>query len=82
MPGGSEMLIVLLVVFFLFGGSRLPQLAKGMGQSIKEFKKGMSQGGDDELEVASRRRGLRAAETTSFGDGVIARDRDAVGEWR
>ena len=37
--GGSELLIILAIVLLLFGGSKLPGLAKGLGQSIKEFKK-------------------------------------------
>jgi len=37
--GGGELLIILAIVLLLFGGSKLPGLAKGLGQSIKEFKK-------------------------------------------
>lgn len=37
--GGGELLIILLILLVLFGGSKLPSLAKGLGQSIKEFKK-------------------------------------------
>jgi sec-independent protein translocase protein TatA len=37
--GGPELLIVLAVLILLFGAKKLPELAKGMGQSIKEFKK-------------------------------------------
>ena len=44
------MLIVLIIVLVLFGGAKLPGLAKGLGQSIKEFKKA-SRVGDDEDEV-------------------------------
>ncbi|HEV3027428.1 MAG TPA: twin-arginine translocase TatA/TatE family subunit, partial [Planctomycetota bacterium] len=36
---GGELLIVLAIILLLFGGSKLPSLAKGLGQSIKEFKK-------------------------------------------
>jgi sec-independent protein translocase protein TatA len=36
---GGELLIVLAILLLLFGGSKLPSLAKGLGQSIKEFKK-------------------------------------------
>ena len=51
MPGGTELIVILGIMLLLFGGSRLPQLAKGLGQSIKEFKKGVAQledGGDTE----------------------------------
>ena len=37
--GGSELLIILAIFLLLFGGAKLPSLARGLGQSIKEFKK-------------------------------------------
>ena len=37
--GPTELLLILLIVLVLFGSSKLPQLAKGLGESIKEFKK-------------------------------------------
>ena len=37
--GGPELLIIFLIIMLLFGGAKLPGLAKGLGQSIKEFKK-------------------------------------------
>jgi sec-independent protein translocase protein TatA len=37
--GPTELIIIFLIVLLLFGGSKLPSLAKGLGQSIKEFKK-------------------------------------------
>ena len=40
MPGTSEILIILFVLFVLFGGKKLPEFARGVGKSIGEFKKG------------------------------------------
>lgn len=40
MPGPQELLIVLVILLLLFGGTRLPQLAKGLGKSIREFRQG------------------------------------------
>ncbi len=37
--GGGEWVLILLIILLLFGGAKLPQLARGLGQSIKEFKK-------------------------------------------
>lgn len=37
--GMPELVIVLVIILLLFGGAKLPSLAKGLGQSIKEFKK-------------------------------------------
>jgi TatA/E family protein of Tat protein translocase len=44
LPGGGELIIVLLVLLLLFGASRLPKLARSMGQAGKEFKQGMKEG--------------------------------------
>ena len=48
-PGGGEWLIVLLVLLLLFGASRLPKLARSMGQAGKEFKTGLKEGYQDEV---------------------------------
>jgi sec-independent protein translocase protein TatA len=43
--GGQELWLILLIILLLFGGAKLPSLARGHGQSIKEFKK--AQKGDE-----------------------------------
>ena len=43
MPGGPELIIILVVVLVLFGGSQLPKLAKNLGKAQKEFKDGMAE---------------------------------------
>jgi sec-independent protein translocase protein TatA len=53
--GGQELLLVLLIVLLLFGGSRLPRLAKGLGQSVREFKKGVASAEEAEGDAAGRR---------------------------
>lgn len=42
--GGKEILIVLVVVLLLFGSSKIPSLARSLGKSINEFKKGREEG--------------------------------------
>ena len=42
MPGGPELIIILVVVLVLFGGSQLPKLARNLGRAQKEFKDGMT----------------------------------------
>jgi sec-independent protein translocase protein TatA len=49
--GGGELLIILAILLVLFGGSKLPSLARGLGQSIKEFKK--SSRDDEEAKAES-----------------------------
>ena len=39
LPGGMEMVVLLLIVVVLFGGAKLPQLMKGVGEGMREFKK-------------------------------------------
>lgn len=36
--GGQEVIIILIVVLLLFGGKKIPELMKGLGKGIKEFK--------------------------------------------
>ena len=49
--GGGEWVLILLVVLLLFGGTKLPQLAKVLGQSMKEFNKAAK---DDEPVVPAK----------------------------
>jgi sec-independent protein translocase protein TatA len=51
--GGQELLIILVIVLVLFGASRLPQLARSIGQSAKEFRKGLEEGGADPAESST-----------------------------
>lgn len=51
MPGGWEMVVIALVILLLFGAKKLPELAKGLGQGIREFK-GAIDGAKDELKDA------------------------------
>ncbi|HZP58865.1 MAG TPA: twin-arginine translocase TatA/TatE family subunit [Opitutaceae bacterium] len=45
--GGTELIVILVIILILFGGSKLPSLARGLGQSVKEFKKASQ---DDEVK--------------------------------
>ena len=46
--GPTEMIILLVIVLILFGGSRLPGLMKGMGEGIRNFKQGMHDDPEDD----------------------------------
>ncbi len=39
MPGGMELVIIVLIVLLLFGAKKIPELARGLGQGINEFRK-------------------------------------------
>ena len=63
--GTQELLIVLLIVFVLFGASRLPQLAKALGQSKRAFKDGLDEADEEaRVEATRRRERLNAAQPT------------------
>lgn len=48
MPGPMELVIILGIVLLIFGGKRLPELARGLGQSITNFKAGLNEKQTDE----------------------------------
>ena len=48
MPSGTEWLVILAVVLLLFGARKLPELARSLGRSTKEFKTGLREGGTAE----------------------------------
>lgn len=51
--GFQELIIILLIVLVLFGATKLPEIGRGMGQAIRNFKKGMSD--TNELDVTPKK---------------------------
>ncbi len=45
--GGQELILILLIVLVLFGAKKLPELARGMGQAIREFQKAKDEFSDE-----------------------------------
>ncbi|MDP8971559.1 MAG: twin-arginine translocase TatA/TatE family subunit [Actinomycetota bacterium] len=50
--GGPELMIVLLLFVLLFGAKKLPELGSSFGKSIKNFKKGVDEGKEEEQQEA------------------------------
>jgi sec-independent protein translocase protein TatA len=46
--GAPELIIILVIVLLIFGGAKLPKLARSIGQASKEFKQGLSEGAPEE----------------------------------
>ncbi|MFY9075465.1 twin-arginine translocase TatA/TatE family subunit [Malaciobacter mytili] len=65
MPGGMEWVLIALVILLLFGGKKIPELAKGLGSGIKNFKKAVKED-DDEVATADKKEEIeKKAETTT-----------------
>ncbi len=65
MPSGIELLVIAGVILLLFGGKKIPELAKGLGSGIKNFKKAVK---DDEVVDAAE----ETTEKISKGDTAKA----------
>ena len=53
--GTPELLVIAVVIFLLFGATRLPQLAKSLGQSKRAFKEGLEEGEKDAQKEAKEK---------------------------
>ena len=83
--GITELIIILVILLLLFGSTRLPQLARGMGKSINEFKKGISDGGAAQTEgelAEARREQLRDGERDAALKDELASDKFTVNKPR
>ena len=70
MPGGMEWVLIALVVLLLFGGKKIPELAKGLGSGIKNFKNAVKEDEEvattdkkDEIEKATKAKSEETNET-------------------
>jgi sec-independent protein translocase protein TatA len=45
--GGTEIIIIAIIILLLFGGKKIPELMQGLGKGVKSFKKGMKDIEDD-----------------------------------
>ena len=65
--GTLEIVMILLIVLIVFGAKRLPQLGRGMGQGIKDFKSALS----DEEAAAAPTEALKEAATESVSEASV-----------
>ncbi len=59
--GYQELLLILVIVLILFGAQRLPDLAKSLGSSVKEFKKGINEVTKDDTASTAKREEVSGA---------------------
>ena len=73
--GTTEILLVVAVLFLLFGASRLPQLAKSLGQTRKAFKEGMREAEEEEsAERAKLNQNTPAPQINAMSDEALAEE--------
>ena len=51
--GTPDLIVILAIVLLLFGGKKLPELSRSLGTSMRELRKGMNGGGEDEKKAQS-----------------------------
>jgi sec-independent protein translocase protein TatA len=87
--GGQELILLLLIILVLFGSKKLPELARGMGQAIKEFQKAKDEFTDelhsaDKTDVATKPASSTVPTVprieNAAGDGVVRPDPNATAE--
>ncbi|RLM59569.1 twin-arginine translocase TatA/TatE family subunit [Halobellus sp. Atlit-31R] len=65
LPGGPEVLVVLLILVLLFGANKIPKLARSTGQAMGEFKRGREEIEDELSQMEDEKESEDAESTTS-----------------
>ena len=61
--GVQEIMLILLIAVFFFGGEKLPEMAKGLGKGLREFKRASEEIDDDEKEQKERMKAVSKSST-------------------
>lgn len=72
--GTTEIILIVAVLFLLFGASRLPQLAKSLGQSRKAFKEGMKEAEEEEAAERAKLANAPAPQINHMSDDALAEE--------
>ncbi len=65
MPSMPELLIILAIVVLLFGAKKIPDLAKGIGTGIKNFKKAVKEDEEEQIEAKETKSEAKSVEETT-----------------
>ncbi len=72
--GTTEIILIVAVLFLLFGASRLPQLAKSLGATRKAFKEGMREAEEEEKTEKSQLSSPAAPQVSALSDDALAEE--------
>jgi sec-independent protein translocase protein TatA len=53
--GSTELIVILIITFLIFGGKRLPEIGAGLGKAIRSFNKGVKGESDDKKDDSSKK---------------------------
>ena len=79
--GTTEIILVVAVLFLLFGASRLPQLAKSIGQSKRAFKEGMDEA-DEEARREAEKKKIASSASAQIPQVSTMSDEELMSEMR
>lgn len=78
--GGTELIILLIIILLLFGAKRIPELAKGLGSGVREFRKGTRGEIDNEEKEEKKSEELMAGPAGEDKDNVRVGEEGARAE--
>ena len=78
--GGQELILILLIILVLFGARKLPELARGMGQAIREFQKAKDEFSDELHSADKTEAGKSDVRPSTASIPTIPRIENAAGD--
>ena len=76
MPSGIELFIIIAVVVLLFGGKKIPELMKGVGKGIKEFKGAIKE--EDASDITTNDKKIEEEQATTTSTSTTSENKTAV----
>ena len=78
--GGTELIIALVIILLLFGAKRIPELARGLGSGVKEFKAGTREGQLEDKKNEEEAKEEQAVSAEDKGEGRVEDDTSVEAE--
>jgi sec-independent protein translocase protein TatA len=75
MPSMPELLVILAIVVLLFGAKKIPELAKGMGSGIRNFKKAMKEDEEEEMAAAQQQKSEQVEQKAATAETAASQEK-------